>query len=520
MALLPDPRTLLDSALAAHRAGDLDAAAKGYRAVLERVPDQADALHLLGLVRLSQGTAAEAEELIRRALKRSKGVAEIWNSLGNALAAQDKSKEASKAFREALAINPKLVGALVNLGRLANAAGNASEAEKLWRKALAEDPNNADAWTNLGVFLYWQSRWGESVEVLERAAALMPRSPFVVNNLGMAYRVVGRVEEAITCQERAYALDPQFGEARFAAAIAQLSLGRWKEGWRGYLSRPAPDHVEMLSRDILPRDLSGRRFLVRKNQGLGDEIFFLRFIPELRHRGAAAIVYEPDPRLAQMLERAVIVDDVRVDANREAADETQLSVADLPFVLGMNTGDAVPPTIRLTPEDNRLREIRTRLAAAGPGPYLGLTWRAGADGRMGIMRKEVPLSGFAAAVRDWPGTLIALQRQPFADEVGELTRLCGRTIADFTADNDSLEDMLAIVSALNDYVAVSNTNVHLRAAVGLSTFVLVPSPPDWRWMASGDHAPWFPDCPLFRQQSDASWYAALTALTAMLHKKA
>ena len=520
MALLPDPRTLLDSALAAHRAGDLDAAVKGYRAVLDRVPDQADALHLLGLVRLSQGAAVEAEELIRRALKRSKGVAEIWNSLGNALAAQDKNEEAAKAFHEALTINPKLVGALVNLGRLANAAGNAAEAEKFWRQALAEDPNCADAWTNLGVFLYWQSRWGESVEVLERAAALTPQSPFVVNNLGMAYRVVGRVEEAIACQERAFALDPRFGEARFAAAIAQLSLGRWTEGWRGYLLRPAPDHADALSRDILPQDLSGRRFLVRKNQGLGDEIFFLRFIPEIRRRGAAAIAYEPDLRLASILLRAAIVDEIRVDAHQVEAGETQLSVADLPFVLGMNTGGPVPPTIRLVSDDNRLRAIEARLAAAGPGPYLGLTWRAGADGRMGIMRKEVPLSGFAAAVRNWPGTLVALQRQPLADEVADLAHLCGRAIADFTADNDSLEDMLAIVSALDEYVAVSNTNVHLRAGVGLSTFVLVPSPPDWRWMASGDRAPWLPDCPLFRQQSDASWDAALTALTVMLHKKA
>jgi tetratricopeptide (TPR) repeat protein len=519
MALLPDPRTLLDSALAAHRAGDFDAAAKGYRAVLERVPDQADALHLLGLVRLSQGAASEAEVLIRRALKRSKAVAEIWNSLGNALAAQDKSKDAAKAFREALAINPKLAGALVNLGRLANAAGKAAEAEKLWRKALAEDPNNADAWTNLGVFLYWQSRWNESVEVLERAASLTPGSPFVVNNLGMAYRVVGRAEESIACQERAYQIDPRFGEARFAAAIAQLSLGRWTEGWKGYLSRPAPDHAEALSRDVLADDLSGRRFLVRKNQGLGDEIFFLRFIPELRCRGAGPIAYEPDTRLARMLERSAIVDQIRVDANREAVGETQLSVADLPFVLGMNTGDPVPQTIRLTPEESRLNEVRARLAAAGPGPYLGLTWRAGADGRMGIMRKEVPLAGFAAAVRDWPGTLIALQRQPFADEISTLAGLCGRAIADFTQDNDSLEDMLAIVSELDAYVAVSNTNVHLRAAVGQSTVVLVPSPPDWRWMASGDRAPWFPDCPLFRQQSDASWDAALTGLTAMLHKK-
>lgn len=516
MANLPDPRVLLDKALAAHRAGDLDAAVDGYRQLLQHVPEQPDALHLLGLVRLSQGAAAEAEGLIRQALNRVANVAEVWNSLGNSLAAQGKAGEAEKAFEKALSINPDLAGALVNLGRLADGRHDAKAAEDCWRRALAIDPKEAEAWTNLGIFLYWQSRWQESVAALERAQELRPNSPFVANNLGMAYRVVGRVEEAIVCQKRALSLDPHFSEARLAAAVAELSLGRWQNGWRDYLARPAPDDATLLFRDVLPRDLSGSRFLVRKNQGLGDEIFFLRFIGELRRRGAAHIAYEPDQRLASILLRANLVDEIRASGQKQEG-ETALSVADLPFGLGMQDSDPVPPTVRLVPDAGRIEKVRARLVAAGSGPYLGLTWRAGADGRMGIMRKEVPLVGFATAVRGWPGTLIALQRQPLEGEIAELSRLCGRPLADFTADNDSLEDMLAIVSLLESYVAVSNTNVHLRSALGLPTLILVPRPPDWRWMASGECSPWFPDCPLFRQASDASWESALDGLTAMLN---
>ena len=108
MAASQDPRALLDAALAAHRAGDLTAAAEGYRRLLTRVPEQADALHLLGLVSLSQGHAAEAEGLIRRALARARGVAEVWNSLGNALVAQGKNDDAVLAFQQALTINPHM----------------------------------------------------------------------------------------------------------------------------------------------------------------------------------------------------------------------------------------------------------------------------------------------------------------------------------------------------------------------------------------------------------------------------
>jgi tetratricopeptide (TPR) repeat protein len=518
MAELPDPRALIDAALAAHRAGDLAAAADGYSQLLQCVPEQPDALHLLGLVRLSQGTVAEAEDLIRRALKRIPNIAEVWNSLGNAQAVQGKSAEAVQSFERALSLNPQLAGALVNLGRLASTRNDSTAAEDFWRKALVIDPNEAEAWTNLGVFLYWQSRWQESVEALERAQALRPHSPFVANNLGMAYRVVGRVEDAIACQHRALALDPNFTEAQLAAAVADLSLGRWRDGWREYLARPAPDDAALLFRDVLPQNLSGRSFLVRKNQGLGDEIFFLRFAAELRRRGASHIAYEADPRLASMLQRADLVDEIRTSGQRQDG-ETALSVADLPFVLGMKDGGQIPPTVCLMPDADSVDRNCARLAAAGPGPYLGLTWRAGTDGRMGIMRKEVPLAGFAAAIRDWPGTLVALQRQPFDGEISELSHLCGRSIADFTADNNSLEDMLAIVSMLESYVAVSNTNVHLRSAVELPTIVLVPRPPDWRWMESAERSPWFPDCPLFRQASDASWNSALDGLTAMLNKK-
>lgn len=511
-----DPRAVFDTALAAHRAGDLVTAERGYAEVLDRIPDQPDALHLLGLVRLSRGAAEEAEALIHRSLERNGNVAEVWNSLGNALAAQKKNEEAVASFEKALAINPRLVGALVNLGRLKKAAGKTAEAEALWRTALAENPASAEAWANLGGLFYRDNRWAECVDAFERAAALAPNSAQFANNLGMAYRTVGRIDEALACQERACALDPAFEEPRLAVAIIHLSVGRWSKGWPGYSARRPPKHADTLLRTPLPRDLSGRPFLVRRNQGLGDELFFLRFLPELRRRGAARIAYECDPRLAAMLTRGAIADEIRPEPGSVASDETCVSVGDLPFLLGTADDDPVPPSIRLAAEPLRRATIRERLRAVGPGPYLGVTWRAGTDGWLGILHKEVPLAALAGVLRSWPGTLVALQRKPFSGEVSDLARMSEKPVADFSADNDSLEDMLAIVSEVETYVAVSNTNVHLRAAVGLPTHALIPRPPDWRWMNAGERSPWFPDCPLFRQQGDASWVEALAALSAAL----
>ncbi|MCH7544093.1 MAG: hypothetical protein IIB65_10690, partial [Proteobacteria bacterium] len=65
---------------------------------------------------------------------------------------------------------------------------------------------------------------------------------------------------------------------------------------------------------------------------------------------------------------------------------------------------------------------------------------------------------------------------------------------------------------LDDYVTFSTTNVHLRAGAGGTCRVLVPNPPEWRWMAAGDESPWFPGSKVYRQGLDGDWGPAFQAL--------
>jgi hypothetical protein len=118
----------------------------------------------------------------------------------------------------------------------------------------------------------------------------------------------------------------------------------------------------------------------------------------------------------------------------------------------------------------------------------------------------------ARALRRAPGTIVALQRLPDDDEIDRLTAALGRPVHDLTALNTDLEAMLALMGALDDYVCVSNTNLHLRAAVGRTSRVLVPNPPEFRWMVAGAESPWFPGTVLYRQGIDADWSQALDDL--------
>jgi len=178
-------------------------------------------------------------------------------------------------------------------------------------------------------------------------------------------------------------------------------------------------------------------------------------------------------------------------------------------------------SLRLPPLPEALARMHARLQALGPPPYVGLTWRAGTaardqQGADWVLSKEIALPTLGAALRGAPGTLIALQRHPAAGEIETLAQASGRPIADCTAVNEELEDMLALLALIDDYIGVSNTNMHLRAAVGRRARVLVPNPAEWRWMQWGQRSPWFPDFSLYRQSLDGSWSGALAQLTADL----
>jgi len=181
--------------------------------------------------------------------------------------------------------------------------------------------------------------------------------------------------------------------------------------------------------------------------------------------------------------------------------------------------EIVPASLRLAPRAENLTALKEQLGRLGPPPYIGVTWRGGTppDAQTAVMSwmlyKEIPIEKLAGSLRSVDGTLIALQRKPAAGEIDHLSGLLQRPLHDFSGANEKLEDMLALLALIDDYIGVSNTNMHLRVAVGKTARVLVPCPPEWRWMARGNESPWFPGFAIYRQKIDGDWSEALSHLS-------
>ncbi len=552
----PLTRGKKQQALALLKTGQLDEA----RSVLEKVcaadRRDAEAWWLLGMLYERMGTLTEAEKCYHHAREIEPVRAEIHFALGNVQQAMGNAQQAINSYRQALAIRPDFLEAQGNLGAVLESVGRLDEAAQsfertlaldparaethynlanvlrqlerhdeaihAYRKAISRQPHFAAAWINLGVALTAAAlsethsprrldMLGEAAAAVGKGLALKPDVADTHNNLAGVLRNLGRFEDAAGHYRLALALDPGHQDAHEGLATVALLLGRFAEGWEHYRHRVSmriPGAV--LPPPALPSDLTGLRLLVVRDQGLGDEIFFLRFAARLKERGAA-LMYRPDPRLAAILSRTNIIDRILGPDDVTEADYT-CSAGDLPWLLGMRERADMPPPLALPPLSARHGEIRARLARIGPPPYLGVTWRAGDKSKARVLYKECPLADLARVLRQVPGTVLVLQRNPLPGEIEQFTAALGRAAHDLSALNDDLESMLALLSLIDDYVGVSNTNMHLRAGVGKTARVLVPAPPEWRWMAEGRESPWFPGFSVYRQGYDGRWEETLVAL--------
>lgn len=442
------------------------------------------------------------------------------------------------------------------LGMLHLIYSRPSEALGCFKKAQAKDAKNADLLFNIGYSLMELERYSEAVNQFARLTKLYPDHAMGWHMLGEAARKAGDPEAAIPAHRHAINLQPnwykpygglasslkrlgRFAEAMevlqqavkidpnidlyFPIASLALSTGNWIEGWRYYACRSSDrQHLPFPEGHVIPLK-PGEPVRVHYDQGLGDELFFLRFLPVLVARGMS-IDYTTHRKLFPLLKGRKDIHLLKV-AEPDQPKTYDVLVGDLPYLAGMNSKDEIPPPLALTPDEELVKPLREQLTNFGPPPYLGLTWLGGtpkAPGRKGVWRslfKEISPALLGKLARNWPGTVIVMQRLPKPEDLTIFSKALGRPYLDWSNLNDELPEVLAGLSLLDEYVGVSNTNMHLLAGLGKTARVLLPNPAEWRWMAEGDESPWFPGFALYRQPSSKDWNKVVEKLGKDLSEK-
>jgi len=514
---------LFREAVVALDAGNIAGAQRAARVLLQTNPREHAAWRVLTVAALRSGQPVAAVDAAEHAHKLDRKNPDYLNLLGIAYADAGRYEEALGAYRRALKLRPAFADVHYNVGTVHEWSDRLHEAEEALRRALLIEPRHADARHNLARILLQRGKLDEAVATAREAHRDRPEDVERIVNLARALADTEGIPAGIEFVAQSLRDRPETPRLHDLLAIFLLSLGDWRAGWREYTWRNATNRLSDGSLQPLPGDLAGRAVCLAADQGIGDILFFLRFAGGIRARAGKVLVRVPPP-LAPLLAGHPLLDFL-VPAGEPLPEAIPVSatllLGDLPYALGAVD---VPPPFPVTARGELVDEWRTALAALGPPPYLGLTWRAGFDPRtmsQFALRKEtlfkrIALDPLARAIHAAPGTLVSLQRLPAPGETERLAERAGRPVHDLSRANEDLERITALLAVLDDYVGVSNTNMHLRVGLGLTARVIVPYPPEWRWMAGGDSSPWFPSFRIYRQRPDRSWDDAVGRLAADL----
>jgi tetratricopeptide (TPR) repeat protein len=479
---------------------------------------------LLGL-----GRAAAALEAAERALALDAGLEDARLARLAALLALGRADEALADAERALATAPQAprlhlarARALLRLHRFEAALVAADD-------ALARAPALGDAHLVAGEALQLLGRLPAAAGRLDAALRADPDAVDAYCARGVVRWYLGDLDGARADQRAALARDGGLAEAHWNLALVDLAEGRYAQGWAGYewrlrFAEPLArvfagarwDGVEPLARKTL---------LVHAEQGLGDTLQFVRFVPRLDARGAR-VVLAVQPELVTLLARAC--PGVRVVALGAAGVEfdRDCPLLSLPYQMG-TTLATLPATVPyLTADPRRVADWGRRLAGE-TRLRVGLVWAGGhRAGRPEVWavnaRRNLAFAELAALAH--PDVAFYSQQKGAAAEAELAAARAaggpGPPLVDLAADLVDFEDTAAVIENLDLVISVDTATAHLAGALGRPVWLLNRFDSCWRWLRDRDDSPWYPTLRLYRQARLGDWSLPLARVAADLARRA
>lgn len=529
----------LQEAIALHRGGDLARAEALYREILARAPQDADAMHFLGVLRMQQRRYDDAVALIGGAATLAAGHPGIQSNLGLALKGAGRLEEALASFDRAIRLAPAMPEAHNNRGNVELALGRPAGALESFDRALALNGSYAEAWNNRGSALAALGRPEAAVDSYGRALALVPGYADAQHNRGLALRELGRAREALADADRALALEPGRVDALDARGIALADLGRHDDALASFeralaaapgraashvnasycllalgdYARGWPEHEwrwrdEQMHADrrafAAPQwtgeqDPAGRTVLLHAEQGHGDSIQFCRYAPRLAARGAR-VVLEAPAALAPLLGTLDGVAQLVVAGDPLPPFDLHCPLMSLPLAFRTTLADVPAAAPYLAADPARVRRWRDRVARPGR-PRIGIAW-SGRAAQRNDMHRSMPLETLAPLFA-LDADFVILQKD-LRDRDRPAIAAHPRLV-DASAEIEDFADVAALVAEVDLVISVCTSVAHVAGALGKPLWVLLSVAADWRWLRDRDDSPWYPTATLFRQTALGDW---------------
>lgn len=384
-------------------------------------------------------------------------------------------------------------------------------------------------WSNAGALYRESGRPELALDVLAKALTIDPTHPGALCNSALALHDLGEFTAARDSVELALQSRPDYPEAYWNRALLDLLNGDFARGWAGHEFRT----VQLAKQGGLrtfpqPRwggeRFDGKRLLLWPEQGLGDQLQFVRFLPRVKQLGGTVVLACSAPLLPLFRANCLDADDIVVIGESFAQVDLQLPLMSIPYVLQLKSwldGDRVP---YLRPNG----DISERIDHALPeeqsdrgGPLrVGVAW-AGQPKHANDRNRSLMLNALRPLMSvpnvEWyslqKGDASEAQLEPFNLASRELKQ---PSIAALGPVFANFNDTAHAVERLDLVISVDTSVAHLAGAMNVPVWMLIPFVPDWRWQVKRTDSPWYPSARLFRQSMAGDWTGVMAKVASAL----
>jgi tetratricopeptide (TPR) repeat protein len=473
--------------------------------------------------------------------------AAIHNYRARALESLSRHEEALQCLNLALAIDPTNVADLRNRGVVQTKLDRLSDALADYNAALELRPNDPDLLVRRAMILNRIDRREDALRDVDRAVSLAPDAPDVlnsrviildnlgryidafsdidrmlslqpdhidaINNSGMIFARLGRFKEALSCYDRSLFLQPDQAQARYNRSLVRLAMGDWIRGFKEFESRwnTAPLNKARLG-GLGPlwlggdEDLNRKTILLYHEQGYGDTLQCVRYVPLLAERGAKVILAVPST-LANLMRSLPGLSAVVAGPLELPPHDYQSPLMSLPFAF-RTTPDTIPnraPYLRA--EQAKVDAWKSRLGLRSK-PRIGLVWGGRRYAPINYPR-DVPLAALRPLF-SLDAEFIGLQKEIAESDHNMLKHLphlrsFGEALEDFA-------DTAALIENLDLVITVDTAIAHLAGALGKPVWLMNRYASCWRWLQDGTDSPWYPSLRQFRQSCVGDWTSVVAAV--------
>jgi tetratricopeptide (TPR) repeat protein len=365
-------------------------------------------------------------------------------------------------------------------------------------------------YSDIGSSYFFLNQLDKAIDYFQQGLLISPDSDLLWRNLGCVHRAALRYEEAINCFKRSIEINPDYNPAYEFLGTTYLTLENYRDGFQAFESRISNLQLQSIrfpnSKRWKGQEFKNQTLLICSEGGLGDSIFFLRYLPLVKSLGGT-IILEIQERLIDIAKGIKGVDQCLAHGSNIPSFDYFVSLASLPYIFNTLDKESIPQSPYI--KSNEKIELK--------GQYkIGLVWAGNPDNTIDFNR-SCSFENYRHFIEPF-NVSQSIQFYSLQMPNSNQEELQQHNIIDLIPSTKSMVDTVNQIEALDLIITIDTAVANLAGSMGKRSLLLLSYSHDWRWHKK-ERSPWYPNTAIIRQKTDHDWLPVMMETKAFIDKQ-